>query len=522
MINTILPSDLTSSFSEPFNKLDILKKLLASAFDSQLTALEHSAHSHLTCVETAKKTANSVALLCSTMSRQVTEKLKEKEKRATTPRRALNNHGANMYSNASLKPRAKTPRKGSSSNKSFSKLNMTMREGSKLQLNSSNGSLLGNKKQLKTSFIFNKSYNQATNKAYKKTNYSSIGIVKPKVDQNASMFAKRTNQLAKSQTSSGVATPSNSKAGKKVQFIDAKPKTEQQGCTKLMSMESNIQNDLVLNQEDPLLVTPQTDMDFMHKNILSLHSIFIININDFAEDNLCFIIPFLNLKDITSLMSANKSFNRIVKQNLISTLEHEKREYQSKVSEMENDANIDTTTKEEYIFKTSKGTNRATDLLNNPQLNKIFTDKRELPINDIYRVFNIYFQLINHPLKNDIYDKKMFWAKCCDYFLVTHKGKTGDLLRKNIDSDLVLTYENAYKITHLIGEHISKITPAYFSKLCGTSGLFVFLIKDVLDYFGISGESGFSARTYWTYKEVIQIIERKIDKVKIMKSTKLK
>jgi hypothetical protein len=112
--------------------------------------------------------------------------------------------------------------------------------------------------------------------------------------------------------------------------------------------------------------------------------------------------------------------------------------------------------------------------------------------------------------------------KCCDYFIVTHKGKTGDLLRRNIDNDLMLTYENAYKITHLIGEHIAKITPAYFSKLCGTTGLFMFLIKDVLDYFGISSESGYTARTYWTYKEVIQIIERKIDKVKIMKSTKLK
>ena len=529
MINTILPSDLTSSFSEPlFNKIDILKQLLANAFDTQLTALEHSAHSHLACVEASKKTANSVALLCSTMSKQVTEKLKEKEKRATTPRRAgINNHGANMCSSTTFKSRAKTPKKGYSSNKSFSKLNMTMREGSKLQLNNSNGSLLGNKKQLKTSFMFNKSYNQITNKAYnKKTNYSSIGI---KVDHhNSSMLTKRTNQITKSQTSSGIATPSNSKAGKKVQFIDDnnnnnRPKTERQGgCTKLMSMESNIQNDLILNHEDPLLVTPQTDIDLMHKNILSLHSIFIININDFAEDNLCFIIPFLNLKDMTNLMCANKNFNRIVKQNIISTLEHEKREYQSKVTEMENDPNIDKTTKEEYIFKASKGTNKATDLLNNPLLNKIFTDKKELPTNDIYRVFNIYFQLINHPLKNEVYDKKMFWAKCCDYFLVTHKGKTGDLLRRNIDDDLILTYENAYKITHLIGEHISKITPAYFSKLCGTTGLFVFLIKDVLDYFGISGESEFSTRTYWTYKEVIQIIERKIDKVKIMKSTKLK
>ena len=75
MINTIIPSDLTNSFSEPYNKIDILKKLLSAAFDSQLIVLENSARSHLACVETSIKTANSVALLCSSISKQVTEKL---------------------------------------------------------------------------------------------------------------------------------------------------------------------------------------------------------------------------------------------------------------------------------------------------------------------------------------------------------------------------------------------------------------------------------------------------------------
>jgi hypothetical protein len=522
MINTIIPSDLTNSFSEPYNKIDILKKLLSAAFDSQLIVLENSARSHLACVETSIKTANSVALLCSSISKQVTEKLKEREKRSATPLKSVNKLGSSV-----LKPRAKTPKRGYSSNKSFSKLNMTMREGSKLQLNRSNGSLLLNKKQLKTSFISNKSYNTTSNTPSKRTNHLSNNINrpninKPKLDHNVSMFSKRPNQISKSHTSSETIIPSNQKTVKQVQLLNEHPKIEQQGTIKLKSMESNIQNDLLINQEDPLLVSSQTDMDFIHKNILSLQSIFIININDFAEDNFCFILPFLNIKDITNLMSTNKHFNRIIKQNLISNLEHEKQEFQLKLNKMENDVNIDKTTKEEYIFKTSKGTHKATDLLNNPMLNKIFNDNQTLPINDIYRVFNIYFQIINHPFKNEIYDKNIFWRKCCDFFLVTNKGKTGDLLRKNVENDLTLTYENAYKIMHLIGDNISKITPAYFSKVCGTTGLFVFLIKDVLDYFGISGESGFSTKTYWTYKGIVRVIERKIDKIKIMKNPKIK
>lgn len=37
----------------------------------------------------------------------------------------------------------------------------------------------------------------------------------------------------------------------------------------------------------------------------------------------------------------------------------------------------------------------------------------------------------------------------------------------------------------MVEKHLSKIAPAYFSKICATTGLFIFLIKDALEYCGI-------------------------------------
>lgn len=62
--------------------------------------------------------------------------------------------------------------------------------------------------------------------------------------------------------------------------------------------------------------------------------------------------------------------------------------------------------------------------------------------------------------------------------------------------------------------HIQKITPAYFSKICGTTGLFVFFIKDILDYFGISNDKKTKPKAYWTYKDLIELLDKRIEVIR--------
>ncbi len=59
--------------------------------------------------------------------------------------------------------------------------------------------------------------------------------------------------------------------------------------------------------------------------------------------------------------------------------------------------------------------------------------------------------------------------------------------------------ENIYNICKMLGNNATKMTPAYFSKLCGTTGFLIFLIKDMLEYSGI-------------------LIERKVNNLRIYKN----
>ena len=39
--------------------------------------------------------------------------------------------------------------------------------------------------------------------------------------------------------------------------------------SKILSMESNMQNDIFVNHEDPLLINPITDIDFIHNDLMT-------------------------------------------------------------------------------------------------------------------------------------------------------------------------------------------------------------------------------------------------------------
>jgi hypothetical protein len=69
---------------------------------------------------------------------------------------------------------------------------------------------------------------------------------------------------------------------------------------------------------------------------------------------------------------------------------------------------------------------------------------------------------------------------------------------------------NLYKIYKLANNNLKKIYPSYYSKSCGTTGLFTFFIKDILDFVGISNDKKIQSKAYWTYTKIINSIENKI------------
>ena len=90
-------------------------------------------------------------------------------------------------------------------------------------------------------------------------------------------------------------------------------------------------------------------------------------------------------------------------------------------------------------------------------------------------------------------------------------GKTGDLLQKTVDNkNIDIEGDNLYKIYKLANNNLKKIYPSYYSKSCGTTGLFTFFIKDILDFVGISNDQKIQSKAYWTYIKIIGSIEDKL------------
>jgi hypothetical protein len=92
-----------------------------------------------------------------------------------------------------------------------------------------------------------------------------------------------------------------------------------------------------------------------------------------------------------------------------------------------------------------------------------------------------------------------------------------NLLLKSVDSSV----QNIHRIIQVLSCFAHKITPNYYSKLCGTTGLLVFFIKDILEYYGIIVEKKSNAqRVLKTYSDlrdyllsIKQSVESKADKI---------
>ena len=136
-------------------------------------------------------------------------------------------------------------------------------------------------------------------------------------------------------------------------------------------------------------------------------------------------------------------------------------------------------------FALSKGTVKAIELLNDANYNNIFKNKELLPpLNEIILVYRIFFQLLNannlYQIKND----KLFWNEAGEFILNNNNGKTGEFFKESIDS-FDFSIKNIYKIKKIVSGNEDRIKPTVFSKICQTTGLVIFLIKDSLEYIGI-------------------------------------
>ena len=302
-----------------------------------------------------------------------------------------------------------------------------------------------------------------------------------------------------------------------------KEKSTEDEIDDILSMECKLQKETGLKNDDPLLILPLKDLDFVPEILLRRNSTrneihnkekkyYLTSFNIIENlDKIKFnknIFNYLSLNDLLSIKNLSKKFHELIILYLREYLEKEEKT----LSEVKNNLNIKEPQEREGIehIELSKGSKKAAQMLNEAQLNHLFKEDK-IPTYDIILIYRIYFQIINHPLaliaKTDL---ELFWEKCKLYFITEQNGKTGNILVSMINKKKIeINKNNLYKIYKLVKGNLDKIAPNYFSNICGTTGLFVFIIKDILEFLGISQKIKKKENAYWTYSDIIEAINDK-------------
>ena len=199
------------------------------------------------------------------------------------------------------------------------------------------------------------------------------------------------------------------------------------------------------------------------------------------------IITYLNDKDKVSLVLSSKYyfeyFFEDVKAELINKCEgmnNEIARIKSEYSQIDFNKELD-----HNKFKLSRGALKASELLDQELYMKVFTTYEvNDSIKEINYIYKIFYQLILEEdfvnIKNDF----LFWKKNCEYIIKESNARIGSFLVSQVQY-FCFSSNNVYKLKQLIRPIKHKILPSYFSRLCGTTSLIIFLLKDALEYCGV-------------------------------------
>lgn len=346
--------------------------------------------------------------------------------------------------------------------------------------------------------LMNKTFERRKSKTYKNDNSSS----------SSKLFNKNNKSKEKEKNK-------NIKTIKEYHNKNKDKEKNNQNKIRITTMESNLQQDYQLfNRDDPLLISPITDNDFKKNELLIGYEIEekIRNITDYFKDNkeniIQKIFEFLGVKDLLSLNKLSKYFHKNILNYFLKKLNEEKKI-------IEEQKGLTTITPEQNNFKNfefSKGTSKSMELLNESIMSKAFQTET-LPRYEILFIYQVFFQLINNPIKNLYDNKKEFWDKCRAFFIIESKGKIGDFLKNFIINEKIdISEDNLYRLYKLVNNKLYIIVPSYFNKVCSTTALLTFFIKDILNFLGISMEKeDIKQNGYKTYSNIINSIDKKIN-----------
>ena len=264
-----------------------------------------------------------------------------------------------------------------------------------------------------------------------------------------------------------------------------------------------------------LLILTQND-ELLYNNI---------NYDEKLESSIEFIIEYLSIKDLFNLSLINKEFHKIIIKYLLEKAEIKLQKIKEKINQIIIDSKgfINTKEKEFKIFEKTIFDERAMNLINSISKKKLFKEKSSLMNNkDIILLFELFFISIGKKNEiiqfdtNDTETKIKRWSYFCKYFTDNETEHLKNIIEKAIvngkfsDEIINSLYDWSFK-------NIDKIKPNHFQIINKDISIFAYIIKDLLDYFGINKENKVSTQKLYTLNSIrLNVNEKLVSKLNQM------
>lgn len=224
------------------------------------------------------------------------------------------------------------------------------------------------------------------------------------------------------------------------------------------------------------------------------------SLGDKLETNFESISKYLNNNQLINFTIVNKQLGINAINTLMMRTETEIEEINNNISQILKIYNPEEEkTKLKTHFTFTKTAIRAIQILNEKNADSLFISRKisEKHKKDILIIYNILLCIITQKnIHKILKDDNVFWKYICDYFIMRKNRNViplGTFIENEIKNINLESNELIYKIYSMSYMHLQKLKPNYYQNICKTTGIIVFIIKDILDYLGISKDRNVSS-----------------------------
>ena len=260
-----------------------------------------------------------------------------------------------------------------------------------------------------------------------------------------------------------------------------------------------------------------------HKNIKSKNNLYNNSFLIMIEYMFDYLYAFLDNKSLFNLLLINKDFYKLILRLIITKLEKKIKRINQTLLEMKKN-NLFLKFEENNIksFDYNINSNRAISLLNPITVENFFNEQKiDFNNNLINLIFNLYF--ISIGKKSDIislnFDNKLKEQYIINHFKNNKNKYIGPILDYEI-KHIIFNNEIINSLYDYSHKYINIISPNYFQKINKNIALFSFLIKNILEYVGITKDLDNNKninQKYHLYYSLFFINQELIKKLKKLK-----